>query len=415
MKKNLFFAASMIFMGCYISNAQKPAVSIPSMVHVEGGTFMMGNNTASKDEMPAHKVTVGSFYFGKYEVTYSSFKKFIDATGYKTDAEAPDSANFKKGLPPRGANNGTWNTDAKGLPVPASDSMKPVGNVSWNDAVAYLDWLSKETGKKFRLPTEAEWEYAARGGNKSKGYTYAGGNNPGEVAWFLENSERRGHQIGQKLPNELDIYDMTGNAQEYCSDWYGETYYKVSPANDPAGPGHGKGRVVRGGSWGSEKDRLRLTYRNRMFPYNSALDFGFRPAMTDEAAIKKASEKPVEINLLKDLDTKGFVDIYGIYFDIGKSVVKPESFAIIDQIVKYLSENPKTRIMVEGHTDNTGSDAKNQVLSEKRAEAIKAEIVKRGIDTGRLETKGYGSSKPIADNKTTDGRTQNRRVTIKKL
>jgi formylglycine-generating enzyme required for sulfatase activity len=376
---------------------------------------MMGDDNGNVDEKPVHKVTVTSFYFGKYEVTNKDFKTFVDATGYISDAEQPDSVNFKHGLPPRGVATGTWKADSKGTPVPPSDSMKPVGNISWNDAVAYLNWLSKETGKKFRLPTEAEWEYAAKGGNKSKGYKYVGGNNLDEVAWYIANSESRPHTIGLKLPNELGIYDMAGNSREWCSDWYGASYYKISPEMDPPGPEMGKTRVLRGGSWGSQEERMRITFRNEAFPYNSAGDFGFRPAITDEEAVKRAQEKPKEDNVMKDLDTKGFVDIYGIYFDINKYVVKPESYAIIDQIVKYLQDNPKTRIMIEGHTDNTGNDKANQTLSEKRSKAIKDAIVKKGIDAGRLETIGYGASKPIADNKTAEGRTQNRRVTIKKL
>jgi outer membrane protein OmpA-like peptidoglycan-associated protein len=118
---------------------------------------------------------------------------------------------------------------------------------------------------------------------------------------------------------------------------------------------------------------------------------------------------------MKDLDSKGFVNIYGIYFASGKSVVKPEGYPVIDQIAAYLKENPQVKIVVEGHTDNTGSADKNQVLSENRAKSIKAELVKRGIDENRLETKGYGSSKPIGDNKTKAGKTQNRRVTITKI
>jgi outer membrane protein OmpA-like peptidoglycan-associated protein len=271
------------------------------------------------------------------------------------------------------------------------------------------------TGKPFRLPTEAEWEYAAKGGTKSKGYKFSGGNILDEVAWFAGNSGNEAHIIGQKLPNELGIYDIAGNIQEWCADWYGENYYKVSPAIDPSGPDMGKGRVLRGGSWGSQEERMRSSYRNRSFPYNSALDFGFRPAMTNEEAVKKAAEKPVVKNVLKELDEKGFIDIYGINFDIGKAIVKPESYPIIEQITNYLKENPTTRILIEGHTDNTGSDALNQSLSEKRAQSIKAEIVKRGIDAGRMETIGYGASKPVADNKTAAGKTQNRRVTIKKL
>jgi formylglycine-generating enzyme required for sulfatase activity len=421
MKKSLILMILTLMSGVTVVSAQDNNPLMPIMVHVEGGKFMMGNNKGSSDEQPAHEVTVTSFFLGKYEVTNKDFKKFVDATGFKTEAEQPDSINFKHGLAPRGANNGTWKTGPGGRPIPATDSMKPVGNISWNDANAYLDWLSKKTGKKFRLPTEAEWIYAAIGGNKSKGYIYSGSNNIDDIAWYQNNSGQRSHTIGTKMPNELGIHDMTGNAREWCADWYGEMYYRISPAVDPKGPDIGKNRMLMGGSWNSAKERLRVSYRDNAYPYNSAIDFGFRPAMTDEDAVKKAMEKPVEKpvekpdNILKDLDTKGFVDIYGIYFDIGKAIVKAESFPVIDQIKTYMTENPKVRLMVEGHTDNTGKADKNQTLSEKRAEAIKAELVKRGIDTGRLETIGYGASKPIADNGTKEGRTQNRRVTIKKL
>ena len=382
----------------------------------------MGDNKGSKDEQPAHKVTLYGFYLGKYEVTFRDFKKFIDATGYKTEAENPDSNNFKHGLAPRGANNGSWKTFPGGGAVPPSDSMKPVGNISWNDANAYLKWLSSETGKNFRLPTEAEWEFAARGGIKTKGYKYAGGNNADDVCWDAVNSGKRGHTIGTKLPNELGIYDMTGNAKEWCSDWYAETYDRISPESNPVGPEMGKNKVIRGGSWSSTEAGMKVTYRNQAYPHNSALDFGFRPSMTDEEAVKKAQEPPKEIpkelpkdNVTKDFETKGFVDIYGIYFDVNKYVVKAESFPVVDQIATYLKENPKTRVMIEGHTDNSGSDKLNQTLSENRAKAIKAELVKKGIDAGQMETIGYGSTKPIADNKTAAGKTQNRRVTITKI
>ena len=387
---------------------------MPSMVNVEGGTFTMGNNRGGFDEQPTHQVTLNSFQIGKFEVTVSEFKKFIDATGYITDAEQPDTIRLKHGLPPRGINNGTWKMFADGNPLPVSDSLHPVGNVSWNDAMAYCNWLSKSTGKQFRLPTEAEWEYAAKGGTLTKGYTYAGSERLDEVAWYSDNSERSAHTTGKKLPNELGIYDLMGNHREWCADWYGELYYKVSPAENPVGPERGTNRVLRGGSWGSQADRIRISFRNADFPYNSALDFGFRIVIPGEPVAKK--EAPVEeTNVMKDLDTQGFVDIYGINFDIGKSTVKPESFPIIEQISTYLVAHPQMNILIEGHTDNTGSDELNLKLSDDRAQSIKAEIVKRGVDASRMETKGFGSSKPIADNKTAAGRTQNRRVTIKKL
>lgn len=408
----LFLLANITF--CYAQNLKNV---MPQMVQVEGGTFLMGSNNGGLDEQPVHQVTVTGFYMGKYEVTFQDFKKFVDATGYFTESEKPDSANFKNGLAPRTINTGSWRTYPDGRNVPLSDSLKPVTNISWNDANAYLAWLSKETGKQFRLPTEAEWEFAARGGNKTQGHVYAGSAILDEVAWYIGNSEKKEHTIGTLMPNELGIHDMSGNVREWCHDWYGEFYYKVSSEQDPQGPERGTNRTLRGGGWGSEVSRMRITYRNYAFPYNSAVDFGFRPAMTDQEAIKKAAEpkKKEETGVMKDFDSKGFVDVYGINFDIGKSRVKAESFPVIAQIVKYLKENPSLRIMIEGHTDDQGSDANNQKLSENRANAIKTEMAKRGIGAERMETIGYGETKPIADNKTADGRTQNRRVTIKKL
>jgi formylglycine-generating enzyme required for sulfatase activity len=400
-----------------VCHAQPPKPLMPPMIHVEGGTFMMGNHKGNMDEQPVHKVSLNSFYMGKYEVTFSDFKKFVEATGYISESEKPDSANFKSNLAPRTVYTGSWKKYPDGRDVPPSDSMKPVTNISWNDANAYLAWLSKATGKQFRLPTEAEWEFAARGGNKSRGHAYAGSAILDDVAWYMDNSGKQMHTIGTKLPNELGIYDMSGNVREWCSDWYGELYYKVSPELNPSGPETGTGRVLRGRAWGNDAKTMRLTYRNYAFPYNSAVDFGFRPAMVDEEAVKKASEpvKQEENSVMKDFGSKGFVDVYGINFDIGKAKVKAESLPVIAQIVKYMHENPSLRIMIEGHTDSQGNDNANQVLSENRAKAIKAELVKGGISVDRLETVGYGETKPIADNNTRDGRTQNRRVTIKKL
>jgi formylglycine-generating enzyme len=414
MKKQLTLMIALIMTSGAIF-AQKTSIPMPPMVLIEGGTFTMGYAFGSTDERPAHPVTLNSFYIGKFEVTNKDFKKFVDATGYLTDAEQPDTFRLKRNLPPRGINNGTWRTTMNGTPVPELDSLKPVGNVSWFDAVAYLNWLSQETGREFRLPTEAEWEFAAKGGNKSKGYDFVGGSDLDEVAWYIGNSKGKSHTIGQKKANELGIYDMAGNAREWCSDWYGDTYYQTSEESNPKGPAMGTNRILRGGSWGSDTSGMRISYRNHDWPYNSALDFGFRPAIQGPAPVKKAEPAKNETNIMDALGTLGFVEIYGIYFDIGKARVKPESYPVVDQITKYLKENPTLRIVIEGHTDNTGSDAVNQPLSEKRAESIKAEIVKRGIDAGRVETNGYGASKPVADNKTAEGRTQNRRVTIKKL
>ncbi len=176
------------------------------MVFVEGGTFEMGSNDYD-NEKPVHRVTVSDFYIGKYEVTQKEWQEVM-------------------------GNNPSRN---KG------DDL-PVENVSWNDIQDYLQRLNAKTGGNYRLPTEAELEYAARGGNKSHGYEYSGSNTLDNVAWYYDNSGSKTHSVGTKQPNELGIYDMSGNVWEWCNDWYGENYYSSSSQNNPQGPSSGSVR-----------------------------------------------------------------------------------------------------------------------------------------------------------------------------
>lgn len=187
------------------------------MVYVEGGTFTMGatseqGSDAYSDESPAHSVTVSDFYIGKYEVTQAQWRAVMGSNPSK----------FK------------------------GDNL-PVEQVSWNDIQKFITKLNTMTGKTFRLPTEAEWEYAARGGNKSKGYKYSGSNTLDNVGWYY-NSGGKTHPVGQKQPNELGLYDMSGNVWEWCQDWYGS--YSSSSQTNPTGPSSGSYRVLRGGDWG---------------------------------------------------------------------------------------------------------------------------------------------------------------------
>lgn len=201
-----------------------------TMVAVEGGTFTMGATSeqgrdAWDDEKPAHKVTLSDYYIGQTEVTQALWKAVMGS----------NPSNHK------------------------GDNL-PVENVSWNDCQEFIQKLNQLMGKQFRLPTEAEWEYAARGGRKSRGYKYAGGNNIDSVAWYYDNSGYETHPVATKQANELGIYDMSGNVWEWCSDWYGD--YQSSSQSDPQGPSSGFSRVRRGGGYYCFAAFCRVSFRD---------------------------------------------------------------------------------------------------------------------------------------------------------
>jgi formylglycine-generating enzyme required for sulfatase activity len=199
------------------------------MVFVQGGTFTMGCTPEQGDdcwswEKPTHEVTLSDFNIGKYEVTQAQWK-----------AIKGDNPSINKG-----------------------DNL-PVEEVSWDDVQEFLRKLNQKTGKQYRLPTEAEWEYAARGGSKSRGYKYSGSNTLSEVAWFGDNSGYKTHPVGGKKANELGIYDMSGNVWEWCSDWYGN--YGSGSQMNPKGQSSGSDRMFRGGSCGRSVGYCRVAYR----------------------------------------------------------------------------------------------------------------------------------------------------------
>ena len=252
------------------------------MVAVKGGTFIMGCTSeqgynCNDDEKPAHSVTLSDYYIGKYEMTVGLFRVFVNETNYKTDADKEGwsyvwngSSWYKK----KGVN---WRCDANGNVRNSSEDNHPVIHVSWNDAQAFCKWLSRKTGQTFRLPTEAEWEYAARGGNKSKDYKYSGSNNIDDVAWYTSNSEGKTHDVGTKLPNELGIYDMSGNVWEWCQDRYGN--YSSSNQMNPKGSSKGSDRIGRGGAWwGGDADFCRVSLRLHNSPDIMCNSLGFRLA-----------------------------------------------------------------------------------------------------------------------------------------
>ncbi|MBR0025280.1 MAG: formylglycine-generating enzyme family protein [Muribaculaceae bacterium] len=226
-----------------------------TMIAVQGGTFTMGatgeqGSDAYDDEKPAHKVTVSSFSIGQTEVTQE-----------------------------------LWQAVMGGNPSEFKGAKRPVENVSWDDCQEFIRKLNAKTGKSFRLPTEAEWEYAARGGSRSQGYKYSGGNSVGDVAWYDVNSYDKGksspdygtHNVATKRANELGLYDMSGNVWEWCSDWYGS--YSSSSQTNPTGPSWGSNRVCRGGSWGRDAWSCRLAYRVRSSPDLRLDNLGLRLAL----------------------------------------------------------------------------------------------------------------------------------------
>ena len=199
--------------------------SIPSnMIFVEGGTFQMGNSFGKDDEKPVHTVLLNNFYIGKYEVTVGQYRQFVAATGYVTTAEREDWAGLWNGTSWETRKGISWQYDAFGKKRPTDEDNHPVIYLTWTDATKYCEWLSGASGKHYRLPTEAQWEYAAKGGQTSHSYVYSGSNNIEEVGWCFTNGQGQTHAVGKKKPNELGIYDMTGNVLEYTADWYNDKY-----------------------------------------------------------------------------------------------------------------------------------------------------------------------------------------------
>lgn len=214
-----------------------------NMVLVEGGTFLMGATEEQEINQlwyphcyPVHEVTLSSFSIGETEVTQALWVAVM------------------------GSNPSYFNDDL----------TRPVEQVTWNDCQTFINKLNQLTGKTFRLPTEAEWEFAARGGNESVGYRYSGSNDIDAVAWTADNSESTTHPVRLKAPNELGLYDMTGNIQEFCQDWYGFDYYSVSPTINPTGPTSGDRRIKRGGGfWDSVGDGQIFAVANRSMSYDT--------------------------------------------------------------------------------------------------------------------------------------------------
>ncbi len=226
------------------------------MIRIDGGTFTMGcvleqDSDCVNKELPPHEVTLDTYYIGQTEVTQALWRAVMNT-------EITDQ---------RDKANPSWQLYGQG------DNF-PMYYVSWQDCQEFISRLNEKTGKRFVLPTEAQWEYAARGGKKAKGYKYAGSRIVDNVAWYEGN---RVHSVASKFPNELGLYDMSGNVWEWCADWYGP--YKEEAQTEPYGPVSGAMRVYRGGSSWSSADNCRVSFRGSYAPQNSYHTIGFRLVM----------------------------------------------------------------------------------------------------------------------------------------
>lgn len=238
----------------FVREPQRPTTSSPvreygknitvngvsfNMIRINGGVFTMGNPNKNSTAKPTHQVTLTTFFIGETEVTQELW-----------EAVMGKNLSFYK------------------------NPKRPVEKVSWDDCQRFINRLNTLTGYHFRLPTEAEWEYAARGGKKSKGFQFAGGNNLTEIAWYKSN---RSYEVGTKKPNELGLFDMSGNVWEWCQDWYGP--YNSGKQKNPTGPSSGKEKICRGGCWISYDSNCHVAYRNYFKPSYRCNLLGFRLAM----------------------------------------------------------------------------------------------------------------------------------------
>jgi len=221
----------------------------PEVIIIPAGEFLMGCDIGAANERPVHRVFVEEYAIGRFAVTNELYRSFIEDTGRE---------------PPAGWNDSRFN-----------HPEQPVTSVSWFDATAYCDWLSKKTGNAYRLPTEAEWERAARGGLEGKLYTW-GDEPPQHQPNYSESWLNGPERVGQRTPNGFGLYDISENVHEWCSDWYDERYYLNSPSRNPQGAATGTRRSSRGGSWRHQIKITRVAARSSIPPEFRYSDYGFR-------------------------------------------------------------------------------------------------------------------------------------------
>lgn len=309
MKKHIIITALLI--ACFKVNAQIPDTD---MITVAGGSFTMGNSVYTR-ESPTRNITVSTFYMSKNVVTNAQFAEFLNAYGSSVML-AGDNAGKPLFV------QDSWGIiDNNGLFQPATGYENfPAIKVTWYGATTYCEWAGG------RLPTETEWEYAAKGGVNKETFTYSGSNDPAAVSWYYYNSGLVNKQAGTKTANSLGLYDMSGNVYQWCSDWYGRYTDILSLTTDPKGAEKGVSKVIRGGYRASGPTDLHLTHRESISPDESYNFVGFRLVKTSLTSIDKVNDNSIKIfpNPAKDfinIQTKKNIETIEIINSSGSTVL----------------------------------------------------------------------------------------------
>jgi len=262
----IFFYSVFYFFEINAQNAEN------QLIYIKGGNFFIGNKNGTDDEKNGKKIFIKDFYIGKYEVTNIEYQNFLNSV-------KPNASELRRYI--------NLNGKYKKLKcrIYVKDSVYHVEKGFENYPVNFVSWFGADVYCKFfggRLPTEAEWEYAAKGGKRSfwsrflRHYMYAGSNELNKIAWYRDNSENKPHETGLKKANKINVFDLSGNVAEWCSDWYQADYYKISSDKNPSGPENGRLKVHRGGSWYNTPEILRITNRRASKPATQNATIGFR-------------------------------------------------------------------------------------------------------------------------------------------
>ncbi len=352
------------------------------MVTIPGGSFYMGS-AVNADERPQHLVYIRSFLIGRTEVTQKQWMEVMGSNPSRVSACGPGC---------------------------------PVDSVSWDDVQQFIQKLNQKTGQKYRLPSEAEWEYAARAGSTTDWSFGDDESKAGNYAWYEKNSGRQTHPVGQKLPNAFGLFDMHGNVWEWVQDCYHNTYFGAPTDGGAWTTGcNGGSRVLRGGSWSYSPAILRSAYRGSYDPDIRYFSNGFRLAhdqrAIDTSSAAGASASSAAKLAAADAAALGMKERI-IYFDLDSYVIRAEARPVIEAHARRLRSDGTLCVAVEGHTDERGVREYNLGLGQRRADAVRKALSLLGVADNQMESVSFGGEKPAVPGASEAAMQENRRVEI---